>query len=361
MPSANSRWATSSASASTKREPAAERPDLHQRVPEAIRIARELHGGGVGQRFAMARHRGLDQPPEEQADPAEGEHDQRRHDDDGQAAAALAPAPAAARRQAQDRARDHRDHREAEQQPDQARAEAHVAVQHVAELVRDHALKLVATQVHERAARDRDRRIRGAVSGREGVDARLALEHVDLRHRHAGGDRHLLDDVAQPLLERVGGVGADARAAELLGDLAAAGRQRHGAHEARDADRPQHHDRREGQRERVTRQRHVRAREQPAVVLDGEDRDRRDHDEVDRGDDRDHRDDEQENHPARLPPGGGLPREEIHAGLARRAAQVNFTAGTSRFAGDSISSSWAGEKANVLATMLPGNISRRLL
>ena len=176
----------------------AERADLHQRVPEALRVARELDGGGVGQRFAVTRDRGLDQPPEEEADPAEREHDQRRDEDDRNASPAFASAAAAARRQAQDRARDHRDHGEPEQQADQARAEAHVAVQHVAELVGDHALQLVAIEVHERAAGDRDRRVRRAVARRECVDPRLALEHVDLRHRHAGGDRHLLDDVAQP-------------------------------------------------------------------------------------------------------------------------------------------------------------------
>ena len=340
----------------------AERTDLHQRVPQALRVARELHGGGVRQRFAVARHRGLDQPPEEQTDPAEREHDERCNEDRLRCrAAALRPAAAAARREAQDGARDHRDDRESEQQPDQARAEPHVAVQHVAELVRDHALQLVAVEVDERAARDRDRGVRGAVAGREGVDPRLALEHVHLGHRHAGGDRDLLDDVAQPPLERVGRVGADARAAELLGHLAAPGRERDGAREARDADRPQHHHGREEHHQRVTRERHVRAGERPAVVLYGEDRDRRDDDEVDRDHDRDHRDDEQEHHPARLPPGGGLAREEVHAGLARRAAQVKLTAGTSRFAGDSISSSWAGENANMLATTLPGNISRRLL
>ena len=290
----------------------AERPDLHQRVPQALRVARELHGGGVRQRLAVARHRGLDQPPEEQPDPTEREHDECRNEDDCDAAPALLPAAAAARRKAQDGARDHRDHRESEQQPDQARAEAHVAVQHVAELVRDHALQLVAVEVDQRAARDGDRGVRRAVARREGVDPRLALEHVHLGHRHAGGDRDLLDDVAQPPLERVGRVGADARAAELLRHLAAAGRERDGAREARDADRPQHHHGREEHHHRVTRQRHVRACEQPAVVLHGEDRDRRDHDEVDRDHDRDHRDDEQEHHPARLPPGGGLPREEIH-------------------------------------------------
>ena len=42
-------------------------------------------------------------------------------------------------------------------------------------------------------------------------------------------------------------------------------------------------------------------------------------------------------------------------------AQVNFTCGTARFSGDSISSSCAGVNVNMPATMLFGNISRVLL
>ena len=224
--------------------------------------------------------------------------------------------------------------------------------------MRDDALQLVAVQVHQRAPGDGDRGVRRAVAGRKGVDAGLALQYVDLRHRHARGDRHLLDDVAQALLERVRRVGADPRAAELLGDLAAAGRERDRACDARDPDHAEHDDRRERDGERVARERHVLAREQAAVVLDGEDRDRRDHDEVDRDHDGDHRDQEQEDHPARLPPGGGLPREEVHR---RSARQVKLTFGTSRFSGDSISSSCAGRKLKLPAKTLPGNISRRLL
>ncbi len=73
--------------------------------------------------------------------------------------------------------------------------EPHVAVQDVAELVRDHALQLGAVEVLERAACDGDRGIAARAAGRERVDARFLLENVDLRNRQPGGERHLLDDV----------------------------------------------------------------------------------------------------------------------------------------------------------------------
>src|SRR6478735_8139025 len=56
----------------------------------------------------------------------------------------------------------------------------------------------------ERAARDADRRIRVRRARRERVDAGLVLEDEDLGHRDAGRERHLLDDVYEPLLERAG-------------------------------------------------------------------------------------------------------------------------------------------------------------
>ena len=92
------------------------------------------------------------------------------------------------------------EHEDAEQHAHQADVQAHVAVEHVAELVRDHALQFVALELVEAAPRHGDRGIGGRVAGGERVDAGFVLEHVDFRHRHAGGDRHFLDHVAQALL-----------------------------------------------------------------------------------------------------------------------------------------------------------------
>ena len=88
----------------------------------------------------------------------------------------------------------------------------------VAELVRDDALQLVAVELL--AAQPRvtaTAASAGGPAGREGVDAVLVRQHVDLGHRHAGGDRHLLDHVAQPAQLRVGGVGRHQHAAQARG------------------------------------------------------------------------------------------------------------------------------------------------
>ena len=47
------------------------------------------------------------------------------------------------------------------------------------------------------AACDGDGGVAGFVAGGEGVDAVLVVHDVDLRHGHAGGDGHFLDDVEQ--------------------------------------------------------------------------------------------------------------------------------------------------------------------
>ncbi len=77
----------------------------------------------------------------------------------------------------------------------------------------DHPLQFIAGEMIKRALSHGDARIRRSVPGRERVDGRLLLQHVDLRHRHARGDRHLLDDVPQSLACRIAGIALDAHAA----------------------------------------------------------------------------------------------------------------------------------------------------
>ena len=96
---------------------------------------------------------------------------------------------------------------------DQPHVEPHVAVEDVAELVGDDALQLVAGELLGAAAGDADDRVAGRIAGGEGVDARLVVQQEHGRHRHAGGERHFLDDVQQPALDRVGRVGKHAPAA----------------------------------------------------------------------------------------------------------------------------------------------------
>ena len=42
-----------------------------ERAGEATRVARELHGGSVSEKLALPADRGLDQTPEQNADPAD--------------------------------------------------------------------------------------------------------------------------------------------------------------------------------------------------------------------------------------------------------------------------------------------------
>ena len=142
-----------------RRDPRAVARDLLQRAGQALRLARELHGGRVGERFALPRDGGLDEPGAEEADRAdqrEREADRERRRD----AAAVASAARVARAAQQPPPRE-RQHEDAEAEPDQLLIEPHVAVQYVAELVRDDALELRAIEPLERAARDGDRRVRG--------------------------------------------------------------------------------------------------------------------------------------------------------------------------------------------------------
>ena len=209
------------------------RADLDQRAAQSARIARELHCRCIGERFARARHCGLDQATEEQADVADDQHGERDQHDDHHAALAVA---AHASRATQHRAPDQCDHQQPEQQAHQPHVEPHVAVEDVAELVRDDALQLGAVERRQRAARHADRRVRRVVAGRERVDAALLLQQIDLGHRHAGGDRHFLDDVEQPALQRIGRVRRDAHAAERAGDDSAAAAEHHRLVEARERD-----------------------------------------------------------------------------------------------------------------------------
>ena len=81
----------------------------------------------------------------------------------------------------------------------------------------DDALQLVAAQGFQRASRHRHHAIRRIPSRRKGVDPPLGVHDVDRRHAHAGGDRHLLDDVEQAPLERLARRRLDAARADHLG------------------------------------------------------------------------------------------------------------------------------------------------
>ena len=127
----------------------AQAADLLERAGQARRVARELHRRGVGEKLALAADRGLDEPAEEHADPAN--HDQRQPE---QRQRVLVFAAAAAG--VEEDPADDREAEDAEDDAHQAQVEPHVAVQDVAELVADHALQLVAREQLHGARRDGD-------------------------------------------------------------------------------------------------------------------------------------------------------------------------------------------------------------
>lgn len=92
------------------------------------------------------------------------------------------------------------------QYPHEAHVESHVAIEDVAELVGDHALKLVAGEAVECAACDRHHCRARMVAGGKGVDRGLVLQHIHRWRRNTGSNRHLVGEVDQPALGRIRGI-----------------------------------------------------------------------------------------------------------------------------------------------------------
>ena len=270
--------------------------DGRERARDALGVARELHRGGVGEELALARHRRLDQPAEEEAGVAD---DQQGGADEHDAAAAAAVVAAAPR--AEQEVADLADEQDAGEHADHLHAEPHVAVEDVAELVRHHALQLVARQRARGALGDGHHRLVGAVARGEGVDAALAAQDVDVGHRDAGGDGHLVDDVQEPALVGVAGAALHPHAAGQLGHRVAAAAHLEHADQRADADHGQRH---HGQGDVQP----GRRREEPARAhVQGE----RDH-QVDGEDDADDGEREQHDEERGAPPRPRLVLEERH-------------------------------------------------
>ena len=148
---------------------------------ETRRVPREHRALRVGQELAVARDRPLDDLASERREHHEGEPDAEQHER-GRAAVAVVATTSA------EPAPEPRAHQELRHQHDRAhqrrhdRAEQHVAVEHVRELVADHALELDPVQRREQPLRHGDRRVLGVASGRERV-RRLLGHDVDARLR----------------------------------------------------------------------------------------------------------------------------------------------------------------------------------
>src|SRR5690606_34311674 len=213
----------------------------------------------------------------------------------------------------------------------------------------------------ERAPRHRDGGIGRRSTGRERVDARLALEHVDLGSRQAGRDRHLLDDVQQPLAGEIGRIARHLAAAEHPRDLSAAAGERRRPIRARREHEPERADGDEAEKppmldgprpEASARvERHCAAR----AEVDDERDERRG-----RGDDRGERRRKCGDEHAARAPGPVLSLEKVQRSRAR-GLQPNETAGTVRFCSSSISRNSAVLKLNRFATRLPGKLSHAVL
>ena len=183
--------------------------DFFEGAADAVGVAGELDGGGVGQKFALAGDCGLDETTEG-GDDAAGVLAVARRGDAG---------PAERR---EDAAADETEDEDAEDERREAQVEAHVAVEDVAELVGDDALEFVACEFFEGAAGDGDDGIGGSESGGEGIDGGFVVEDVDAGHGDAGSEGHFLDDVEETALGEIGGVRIDASTADTLGDGGAA-------------------------------------------------------------------------------------------------------------------------------------------
>src|ERR1035437_4595670 len=192
--------------------------DFLQRAGKSAGIARELNGRGVGQKFALAADGGLNQPPEKNANATD---DQQGNAEKWQRIFVAAVAAAGVKQNSPDGG----EAQNAKNNSQQPEVEPHVAIQNMAEFVADDALQFVARQHLDAAARDADGRVARRMAGGKSVYAFLAIQNVDLRHRHAGGDGHFLDDVEQFAFVRVRRALAHEPSAHLPGhDPAAAGK-----------------------------------------------------------------------------------------------------------------------------------------
>jgi len=180
-----------------------------------------LYRTGVGEEFSLPGDCRLDQAAEERSHQAQHEQSQSQHHVAATRVSPARPGSPPAAREHHDPS-DDRQHHDPGNQADQPDIEPHVAVEDVAELVGHHPLQLVAGEVIKAALGDGDHGVARSIAGREGVDARL-IQKIDGRHRHSRGDGHLLDDVEQPLLPRVGGRTGDLDRVHHQGNRLAAG------------------------------------------------------------------------------------------------------------------------------------------
>ena len=214
------------------------RGDLGKCAGEAVRIARELHGGRIGQKLPLAAHRGLDELAEENTDPSHDVEHKPACDEHGYDRSTIffvARAGTGGCREAHQDSTKECQEEDAVQKPHEANIEPHVTIEDVAELMPDDPLEFVARKALDTTARDPHSGIPCAVACGEGIDA-LLVEHIHLRHRHARGQRHLLHHIQKPAFVGVGGGGIHRSAAKHFGDGLSTLRKLGNFHQATDHD-----------------------------------------------------------------------------------------------------------------------------
>ena len=187
-----------------------------------MRVAGVLDGGGVGEIFALAADGGADEVAAENAD--ESQHGESAADrrESERAAPAVSSGEAEKQGVAQNGMADVAQRGDAENDAHQPHIKPHVAVQNVAEFVRDDALQFVARQGGKRAFGDADDGVGFVESGGEGVDGLRVGRKINGRRLRAGGERHFVDDINQPFFGGIRGFALDQAAAERARDAVAA-------------------------------------------------------------------------------------------------------------------------------------------
>ena len=180
--------------------------DRAQRPRQTDRVAGQVDRAHVGELLAASADRKLHEAADERRN--DRQHDRDDEQDGGESptapavAVAIPPASPEPEGVAQEPVGDERDapnqHAHQQREPD-------VEVAHVAHLVADDALQLLAVHLLEEPGRGRDRGVLRISSGRERVRRRV-VDDVDLRHRYAGSQAHLGDDVHE-LLVLIGRIG----------------------------------------------------------------------------------------------------------------------------------------------------------
>src|SRR5919199_4264944 len=167
--------------------------NLLEGIREAFGIAGQLDRAGVGEVLPLAAYGELQQTGKDRGQDRENDGDEDHYQLDLPASLALPSPTTSPPETAQEEVGD--ENGGTDEDTDE-HGVADVVVAHVGHLVRDDALQFVPVQLLEQARGYGYGGVLRAAARGEGVGGRV-LDDVDLRHRQAAGDGHLLDDVEE--------------------------------------------------------------------------------------------------------------------------------------------------------------------